>query len=77
MHGQGQKRRRRDARAGSDAATSARMNKKFMVIARIEALISGAGEAEALRRAEVYIEAGADVIMIHSSQKSNSAVTCS
>ena len=40
-----------------------------MVIARIEALISGAGEAEALRRAEAYIGAGADAIMIHSSQK--------
>ena len=51
------------------AATSARRNKKFMVIARIEALISGAGEAEAIRRAEAYIEAGADAIMIHSSQK--------
>ncbi len=51
------------------AAASARVNKKFMVIARIEALISGAGEAEALRRAEAYIEAGADAIMIHSSQK--------
>jgi len=51
------------------AATSARVNKKFMVIARIEALISGAGKAEALRRAEAYIEAGADAIMIHSCQK--------
>lgn len=52
------------------AATSARRNNKFMVIARIEALISGAGEAESIRRAEAYIEAGADAIMIHSSQKS-------
>ena len=51
------------------AATSARRNKKFMIIARIEALISGAGEAEAIRRAEAYIEAGADAIMIHSSKK--------
>ena len=32
--------------------TEARRNNKFMVIARIEALISGAGEAEAIRRAE-------------------------
>lgn len=40
-----------------------------MVIARIEALISGDGEAEALRRAAAYIKAGADAIMIHSSQK--------
>ena len=51
------------------AATSARANKKFMVIARIEALISGAGEAEALKRAAAYIAAGADAIMIHSSQE--------
>ena len=51
------------------AATSARSNKKFMVIARIEALISGAGEGEALKRAAAYIDAGADAIMIHSSQK--------
>ena len=51
------------------AATEARRNKKFMVIARIEALISGAGEAEAIFRAQAYIAAGADAIMIHSSQK--------
>ena len=51
------------------AATAARTNRKFMVIARIEALISGAGEAEAIRRAVAYIAAGADAIMIHSSQK--------
>ena len=51
------------------AATAARSNKKFMVIARIEALISGAGEEEALKRAAAYIDAGADAIMIHSSQK--------
>ena len=51
------------------AATEARRDKKFMVIARIEALISGAGEAEAICRAKAYIEAGADAIMIHSSQK--------
>lgn len=52
------------------AAVDARTNKKFMVIARIEALISGAGQDEALRRAQAYIEAGADAIMIHSSAKS-------
>ena len=40
-----------------------------MVIARIEALISGAGGAEAIRCAEAYIAAGADAIMIHSGQK--------
>jgi phosphoenolpyruvate phosphomutase len=41
----------------------------FMVIARIESLILGAGMADALRRAEAYIAAGADGIMIHSKQK--------
>ena len=51
------------------AATEARRDKKFMVITRIEALISGAGETEAICRAKAYIEAGADAIMIHSSQK--------
>jgi phosphoenolpyruvate phosphomutase len=41
-----------------------------MVIARIESLILGQGMEDALARAEAYIEAGADGIMIHSSQKS-------
>ena len=37
-----------------------------MVVARIEALIAGAGLEEALKRAAAYTEAGADGIMIHS-----------
>ncbi|MCU0236556.1 MAG: phosphoenolpyruvate mutase [Acidobacteria bacterium] len=41
----------------------------FMVIARIESLILGAGMNDALQRAEAYIAAGADGIMIHSKQK--------
>ncbi len=41
----------------------------FMVIARIESLILGAGMDDALRRAEAYIASGADGIMIHSKQK--------
>jgi phosphoenolpyruvate phosphomutase len=40
-----------------------------MIIARIESLILGKGEKDALERAEKYIEAGADAIMIHSRQK--------
>ena len=50
------------------AATAARSNQMFMVIARIEALIAGLGEAEALARAKAYIAAGADAIMIHSKE---------
>lgn len=41
----------------------------FMVIARIESLILGAGMDDALQRSEAYIAAGADSIMIHSKNK--------
>ena len=40
-----------------------------LVLARTEALIAGLGEAEALRRGESYVEAGADAVLIHSKQK--------
>ena len=39
----------------------------FMVIARLESLIAGMGLDDALSRAERYMRAGADGIMIHSS----------
>ena len=39
-----------------------------MVISRLESLISGAGVADALDRAEQYILAGTDGIMIHSNK---------
>lgn len=48
----------------------AQVTDSFMVIARIESLILGAGMDDALQRAEAYIAAGADGIMIHSKQKS-------
>ncbi len=51
------------------AGKRAQVNDVFMVIARIESLIAGAGEDDAITRAKAYIEAGADGIMIHSSQK--------
>jgi phosphoenolpyruvate mutase len=38
----------------------------FMIVARIESLVLRAGMADALARAQAYIEAGADGIMIHS-----------
>tara|TARA_B100001142_G_scaffold329777_2_gene394325 strand:- start:2946 stop:4259 length:1314 start_codon:yes stop_codon:yes gene_type:complete len=41
----------------------------FMIISRIESLILEAGMEDALSRAEEYIAAGSDVIMIHSRQK--------
>jgi len=41
----------------------------FMIVARIESLILEAGMEDALIRAEAYIKAGADGIMIHSRHK--------
>lgn len=51
------------------AANQAKQNKDFMIIARVEALISGLGMKEALKRASAYEKAGADSILIHSKQK--------
>tara|TARA_B100000674_G_C37493949_1_gene757233 strand:- start:22 stop:681 length:660 start_codon:yes stop_codon:yes gene_type:complete len=41
----------------------------FMIVARIESLILEQGMTDALHRAEAYIDAGADAIMIHSRKK--------
>ena len=48
------------------AAKNAKINKNFMIIARIEALIAGWGVNEAKKRADAYEKAGADAIIIHS-----------
>ena len=42
------------------------VNKDLMVIARIESLILNKGLADAERRADAYLDAGSDAIMIHS-----------
>ncbi len=44
----------------------ARVTGEFMIFARIESLILGKGQADALRRAAAYAEAGADGVLIHS-----------
>ena len=51
------------------AAVESKQNKNFLIIARVEALISGMGMDEALKRASAYERAGADAILIHSKQK--------
>jgi phosphoenolpyruvate mutase len=53
----------------------AQVGNDFMIIARIESLIAGAGMEDALQRARAYIEAGADGIMIHSRQKDATEIT--
>lgn len=52
-----------------EAAVAARKDADFMIIARVEALIAGQGQAEAKRRGECYADAGADAILIHSKSK--------
>ena len=46
-----------------------RISKDFLIIARIESLILNRGLNDALKRANSYSKAGADLIMIHSKQK--------
>ena len=49
---------------------SAQITDEFMVIARIESFILGDTLEDALERADAYVEAGADGVMIHSKDKS-------
>ena len=48
------------------AAKCAQENPDFVVIARTEAFIAGLGWEVALTRAQAYVEAGADIILVHS-----------
>ena len=50
-------------------ATKAKRSDEFMIIARIESFILGKGINDALERANLYLEAGASGIMIHSKSK--------
>jgi phosphoenolpyruvate phosphomutase len=51
-------------KAGKDS----QLDPDFSIVARVEALVAGWGIDEALRRAEAYRQAGADAILIHSTQ---------
>jgi len=52
-----------------EAARSARKDSDFVIVARTEALIAGLGQQEAIKRAHAYQAAGADMILVHSRQK--------
>ena len=52
-------------KAGKQALTT----RDFLIFARLESLIAGKDIADAMMRAKLYIEAGADGIMIHSKSK--------
>jgi phosphoenolpyruvate phosphomutase len=47
-----------------EAAISRR--RRVRVLARVQALVAGCGQIEALRRAHAYVDAGADAVVIHS-----------
>ena len=52
-----------------NAGKRAQVTEDFMIIARIESLILKNGLKDAVKRANAYIKAGADGIMIHSKEK--------
>jgi phosphoenolpyruvate phosphomutase len=56
----------RRIRAGKEAQET----DSFVFVARVEALIAGHGVEAACERADAYVEAGADAILIHSKDKS-------
>ena len=52
----------------------AQITNDFMIIARIESLICGKDLSDALSRADAYVKAGADGIMIHSKEKTGNDI---
>lgn len=50
-------------------ANQSKISDNFMIVARIESLILKAGMKDALKRANEYSKAGADMIVIHSKEK--------
>ena len=56
------------------AAKAAQESPDFVLVARVEALIAGHGTEAALERACAYADAGADAILIHSTDRSLSEI---
>ena len=48
---------------------SVQISSDFMIIARLESLIAGKNVDDAISRAQIYLETGADGVMIHSKEK--------
>lgn len=57
-----------------EAACAERGSEDFLIVGRTEALIAGLGQDEALRRAHAYTDAGADMILVHSKQKTSDEI---
>lgn len=56
------------------AGIETRVHAEFMIVARIESLILGKGQKDALLRARAYLDAGASAIMIHSKDRNGNDV---
>ena len=52
-----------------NAGKNALITRDFLIFARLESLIAGLGIDDALMRAKLYIDSGADGVMIHSKDK--------
>ncbi|MDG1358115.1 MAG: phosphoenolpyruvate mutase [Akkermansiaceae bacterium] len=57
------------------AGKQAQVTEDFMIIARLESLIAKQGVDDAIERAQAYIEAGADAVMIHSCESTTTEIT--
>jgi 2-methylisocitrate lyase-like PEP mutase family enzyme len=56
------------------AAKAQLLSRDFLIFARIESLIAGAGLADALSRAEIYLQSQADGVAIHSKDRTGAEV---
>jgi len=63
-----------DFAAKITAGKRAQATRDFMIIARLESLIAGKSVDDAMMRAKIYIDAGADAVMIHSKEKDGSDI---
>ena len=57
-----------------EVAKRSQKSDDFYVIARTEALIAGREVAEAGHRCRVYLDAGADAVLVHSRSRDNSQI---
>lgn len=57
-----------------EVGKKAQQDQDFVLVARTEALITGDGMPEALRRAQRYVDAGADAVLVHSKSPSPAEV---
>lgn len=63
-----------DAQSRIAAACAARAGKPMLVIARTEALIANATLDEAVERGAAYVEAGADLLFVHSKHTTSAQI---